>query len=149
MKLETMQTILEYFSGSRWAIPSSKQHESAILSLIGYTDETIVLAVKQAKIGLGRTFISVAELATQCKMVERKSKNVGVRNQIVFNQAEIDAARDAALTRILNLSKDEIRAAVKHGREIGALTNDPIDPDVFKWRAWQIGMVSALAETIG
>lgn len=149
MKPETMQTILEYFNGSRWAIPSSKQHESALLSLIGYTDETIILAVKQAKVGLGRTFISVAELAMQCKMVERKAKNVGVRNQIVFNQAEIDADRDAAFKRILNLTKDEIRAAVKHGREIGALTNDPIDPDVFKWRAWQIGMVSALAETIG
>ena len=128
-----MQTILEYFSGSRWAIPSSKQHESAILSLTGYTDETIVLAVKQAKIGLGRTFISVAELATQCKMVERKAKNVGVRNEIVFSQDEVNKDRDAAFKRILNLSKDEIRAAVKHGREIGALTNDPIDPDVFKW----------------
>ncbi len=149
MKPETMQTILEYFSGSRWAIPSSKQHESAILSLMGYTDETIVLAVKQAKIGLGRTFISVAELATQCKMVERKAKHVGVRNEIVFSQDEVNKDRDAAFKRILNLSKDEIRAAVKHGREIGALTNDPIDPDVFKLRAWQIGMVSALAETIG
>ena len=148
MKPETMQTIFEYFSGSRWAIPSSKQHESAILSLTGYTDETIVLAVKQAKIGLGRTFISVAELATQCKMVERKAKNVGVRNQIVFNQAEIDSDREAAFKRILNLSKDEIRAAVKHGREIGALTNDPIDPDVFKWRAWQIGCIAAIAEKL-
>ena len=143
-----MQTILEYFSGSRWAIPSSKQHESAILSLIGYTDETIVLAVKQAKIGLGRTFISVAELATQCKMVERKAKNVGVRNEIVFSQDEVNKDRDAAFKRILNLSKDEIRAAVKHGREIGALTNDPIDPDVFKWRAWQIGCVAAIAEKL-
>ena len=143
-----MQTILEYFSGSRWAIPSSKQHESAILSLIGYTDETIVLAVKQAKIGLGRTFISVAELATQCKMVERKAKNVGVRNEIVFSQDEVNQDRDAAFKRILNLSKDEIRAAVKHGREIGALTNDPIDPDVFKWRAWQIGCVAAIAEKL-
>ena len=148
MKPETMQTILEYFSGSRWAIPSSKQHESAILSLIGYTDETIVLAVKQAKIGLGRTFISVAELATQCKMVERKAKNVGVRNEIVFSQDEVNRDRDAAFKRILNLSKDEIRAAVKHGREIGALTNDPIDPDVFKWRAWQIGCVAAIAEKL-
>ena len=143
-----MQTILEYFSGSRWAIPSSKQHESAILSLTGYTDETIVLAVKQAKIGLGRTFISVAELATQCKMVERKAKNVGVRNEIVFSQDEVNKDRDAAFKRILNLSKDEIRAAVKHGREIGALTNDPIDPDVFKWRAWQIGCVAAIAEKL-
>ena len=143
-----MQTILEYFSGSRWAIPSSKQHESAILSLTGYTDETIVLAVKQAKIGLGRTFISVAELATQCKMVERKAKNVGVRNEIVFSQDEVNQDRDAAFKRILNLSKDEIRAAVKHGREIGALTNDPIDPDVFKWRAWQIGCVAAIAEKL-
>jgi len=143
-----MQTILEYFSGSRWAIPSSKQHESAILSLIGYTDETIVLAVKQAKIGLGRTFISVAELATQCKMVERKAKHVGVRNEIVFSQDEVNQDRDAAFKRILNLSKDEIRAAVKHGREIGALTNDPIDPDVFKWRAWQIGCVAAIAEKL-
>ena len=148
MKPETMQTILEYFSGSRWAIPSSKQHESAILSLTGYTDETIVLAVKQAKIGLGRTFISVAELATQCKMVERKAKNVGVRNEIVFSQDEVNQDRDAAFKRILNLSKDEIRAAVKHGREIGALTNDPIDPDVFKWRAWQIGCVAAIAEKL-
>ena len=148
MKLETMQTILEYFSGSRWAIPSSKQHESAILSLIGYTDETIVLAVKQAKIGLGRTFISVAELATQCKMVERKAKHVGVRNEIVFSQDEVNKDRDAAFKRILNLSKDEIRAAVKHGREIGALTNDPIDPDVFKWRAWQIGCIAAIAEKL-
>jgi hypothetical protein len=148
MKPETMQTILEYFSGSRWAIPSSKQHESAILSLIGYTDETIVLAVKQAKIGLGRTFISVAELALQCKMVERKAKHVGVRNEIVFSQTEVDQDRDAAFKRILNLSKDEIRAAVKHGREIGALTNDPIDPDVFKWRAWQIGCVAAIAEKL-
>ena len=143
-----MQTILEYFSGSRWAIPSSKQHESAILSLTGYTDETIVLAVKQAKIGLGRTFISVAELATQCKMVERKAKNVGVRNEIVFSQDEVNKDRDAAFKRILNLSKVEIRAAVKHGREIGALTNDPIDPDVFKWRAWQIGCVAAIAEKL-
>jgi len=143
-----MQTILEYFSGSRWAIPSSKQHESAILSLTGYTDETIVLAVKQAKIGLGRTFISVAELATQCKMVERKAKNVGMRNEIVFSQDEVNQDRDAAFKRILNLSKDEIRAAVKHGREIGALTNDPIDPDVFKWRAWQIGCVAAIAEKL-
>jgi len=148
MKPETMQTILEYFSGSRWAIPSSKQHESAILSLTGYTDETIVLAVKQAKIGLGRTFISVAELATQCKMVERKAKHVGVRNEIVFSQDEVNKDRDAAFKRILNLSKDEIRAAVKHGREIGALTNDPIDPDVFKWRAWQIGCVAAIAEKL-
>ncbi len=148
MKPETMQTIFEYFSGSRWAIPSSKQHESAILSLIGYTDETIVLAVKQAKIGLGRTFISVAELATQCKMVERKAKHVGVRNEIVFSQDEVNQDRDAAFKRILNLSKDEIRAAVKHGREIGALTNDPIDPDVFKWRAWQIGCVAAIAEKL-
>ena len=143
-----MQTIFEYFSGSRWAIPSSKQHESAILSLIGYTDETIVLAVKQAKIGLGRTFISVAELATQCKMVERKAKHVGVRNEIVFSQDEVNKDRDAAFKRILTLSKDEIRAAVKHGREIGALTNDPIDPDVFKWRAWQIGCVAAIAEKL-
>jgi len=148
MKPETMQTIFEYFSGSRWAIPSSKQHESAILSLTGYTDETIVLAVKQAKIGLGRTFISVAELATQCKMVERKAKHVGVRNEIVFSQDEVNQDRDAAFKRILNLSKDEIRAAVKHGREIGALTNDPIDPDVFKWRAWQIGCVAAIAEKL-
>ena len=148
MKPETMQTIFEYFSGSRWAIPSSKQHESAILSLIGYTDETIVLAVKQAKIGLGRTFISVAELATQCKMVERKAKHVGVRNEIVFSQTEVDQDRDAAFKRILSLSKDEIRAAVKHGREIGALTNDPIDPDVFKWRAWQIGCIAAIAEKL-
>ena len=148
MKLETMQTILEYFSGSRWAIPSSKQHESAILSLIGYTDETIVLAVKQAKIGLGRTFISVAELATQCKMVERKAKHVGVRNEIVFSQDEVNQDRDAAFKRILNLSKDEIRAAVKHGREIGALTKDAIDPDVFKWRAWQIGCIAAIAEKL-
>jgi len=148
MKPETMQTILEYFSGSRWAIPSSKQHESAILSLTGYTDETIVLAVKQAKIGLGRTFISVAELATQCKMVERKAKHVGVRNEIVFSQDEVNKDRDAAFKRILNLSKDEIRAAVKHGREIGALTNDPINPDVFKWRAWQIGCVAAIAEKL-
>ena len=148
MKPETMQTIFEYFSGSRWAIPSSKQHESAILSLIGYTDETIVLAVKQAKIGLGRTFISVAELATQCKMVERKAKHVGVRNEIVFSQDEVNKDRDAAFKRILNLSKDEIRAAVKHGREIGALTNDPIDPDVFKWRAWQIGCIAAIAEKL-
>ena len=82
-------------------------------------------------------------------MVERKAKHVGVRNEIVFSQDEVNKDRDAAFKRILNLSKDEIRAAVKHGREIGALTNDPIDPDVFKWRAWQIGMVSALAETIG
>ena len=148
MKPETMQTISEHFNGSRWAIPSSKQHESAILSLAGYTDETIVLAVKQAKIGLGRTFISVAELATQCKMVERKAKHVGVRNEIVFSQAEIDSDREAAFKRILNLSKDEIRAAVKHGREIGALTNDPIDPDVFKWRAWQIGCIAAIAEKL-
>ena len=148
MKPETMQTIFEYFSGSRWAIPSSKQHESAILSLTGYTDETIVLAVKQAKIGLGRTFISVAELATQCKMVERKAKHVGVRNEIVFSQDEVNQDRDAAFKRILNLSKDEIRAAVKHGREIGALTNDPIDADVFKWRAWQIGCVAAIAEKL-
>ena len=148
MKPETMQTIFEYFSGSRWAIPSSKQHESAILSLIGYTDETIVLAVKQAKIGLGRTFISVAELATQCKMVERKAKHVGVRNEIVFSQDEVNKDRDDAFKRILNLSKDEIRAAVKHGREIGALTNDPIDPDVFKWRAWQIGCIAAIAEKL-
>ena len=148
MKPETMQTIFEYFSGSRWAIPSSKQHESAILSLTGYTDETIVLAVKQAKIGLGRTFISVAELATQCKMVERKAKHVGVRNEIVFSQDEVNKDRDAAFKRILNLSKDEIRAAVKHGREIGALTNDPIDPDVFKWRAWQIGCIAAIAEKL-
>lgn len=148
MKPETMQTIFEYFGGSRWAIPSSKQHESAILSLAGYTDQTIVLAVKQAKIGLGRTFISVAELALQCKMVERKAKNVGVRNEIVFNQAEIDTDREAAFKRILTLSKDEIRACVKHGREIGALTNDPIDPDVFKWRAWQIGCIAAIAEKL-
>ena len=148
MKPETMQTNFEYFSGSRWAIPSSKQHESAILSLTGYTDETIVLAVKQAKIGLGRTFISVAELATQCKMVERKAKHVGVRNEIVFSQDEVNQDRDAAFKRILNLSKDEIRAAVKHGREIGALTNDPIDPDVFKWRAWQIGCIAAIAEKL-
>ena len=148
MKPETMQTIFEYFSGSRWAIPSSKQHESAILSLTGYTDETIVLAVKQAKIGLGRTFISVAELALQCKMVERKAKHVGVRNEIVFSQDEVNQDRDAAFKRILNLSKDEIRAAVKHGREIGALTNDPIDPDVFKWRAWQIGCIAAIAEKL-
>jgi len=149
MKPETMQTIFEYFSGSRWAIPSSKQHESAILSLTGYTDETIVLAVKQAKIGLGRTFISVAELATQCKMVERKAKHVGVRNEIVFSQTEVDQDRDAAFKFLLTLSKKEIRAAVKHGRECGALTNDPIPNDLFAWRAWQIGMVSALAETIG
>ena len=148
MKPETMQTIFEYFSGSRWAIPSSKQHESAILSLAGYTDQTIVLAVKQAKIGLGRTFISVAELALQCKMVERKAKNVGVRNEIVFNQAEIDTDREAAFKRILTLSKDEIRACVKHGREIGVLTNDAIDPDVFKWRAWQIGCIAAIAEKL-
>ena len=148
MKPETMQTIFEYFSGSRWAIPSSKQYESAILSLIGYTDETIVLAVKQAKIGLGRTFISVAELATQCKMVERKAKHVGVRNEIVFSQDEVNKDRDAAFKRILNLSKDEIRAAVKHGREIGALTKDAIDPDVFKWRAWQIGCIAAIAEKL-
>ena len=149
MKPETMQTIFEYFSGSRWAIPSSKQHESAILSLIGYTDETIVLAVKQAKIGLSRSFISVSELATQCKQIERKAKNVGVRNQIVFNEAEIESDKTIALKRVLNMSKDEIRAAVKHGRECGALTKDPIDPDPYKWRAWQVGMVCALADALG
>ena len=149
MKPETMQTILEHFSGSRWAIPSSKQHASSIQALALFTDETIVTAVKQAKIGLGRTFISVAELAIQCKMVERKAKSVGVRNEIVFSQTEVDQDRDAAFKFILTLSKEEIRAAVKHGRECGALTNDPIPTDLFAWRAWQIGMVSALAQSIG
>ena len=149
MKPETMQTILEHFSGSRWAVPTSKQHESATLSLIGYTDDTIVLAVKQAKIGLSRSFISVSELVTQCKQVERKAKNVGVRNQIVFNEAEIESDKAIALKRVLNMSKDEIRAAVKHGRECGALTKDAIDPDPYRWRAWQVGMVCALADALG
>ena len=149
MKPETMQTILEHFSGSRWAIPSSKQHASSIQALALFTDETIVTAVKQAKIGLGRTFISVAELAIQCKMVDRKAKSVGVRNEIVFSQAEIDADKDAAFKFLLTLSKEEIRAAVKHGRECGALTKDPIPTDVYAWRTWQIQMVVALAQAIG
>ena len=149
MKPETMQTILEHFSGSRWAVPSSKQHEPAIKAFATYSDDTIVLAVKQAKIGLSRSFISVTELATQCKQIERKAKQVGVRNQNVFNVAEIESDKAIALKRILNMSKDEIRAAVKHGRECGALTNDPIDADPFKWRAWQIGMVCALADAMG
>ena len=67
----------------------------------------------------------------------------------MFNEAEIESDKAIALKRVLNMSKDEIRAAVKHGRECGALTKDAIDPDPYRWRAWQVGMVCALADALG
>lgn len=138
-----LHTILEYFPSTKWTAKESKLHAQAMRDLEAFDDDTVIIALTNAKRSLARTFINVPELVLACKTVQKLARNMIKIQQTQFSEAEIKMDQEEAARRIAKMSREQVAEAVAHCRATGALGGNPVSPHREEWTKWTRGVVCA------
>lgn len=137
-----LHTILEYFPSTKWTAKESKLHARAMRDLEAFDDDTVTIALTNAKRSLARAFINVPELVLACKTVQKLARNVVKIQQTQFSVAEIKMDQDEAAKRIAKMSREQVQQAVNYCRKIGALSGE-VPAHREQWTKWTRGVVHA------
>lgn len=140
---QLLHTILEYFPNSKWAKKESKVHAQAMHDLEAYDNDTLLIALANAKRSLSRTFITVLELAQACKTVQKLARSMVKIQQTQFSEGEILRDQEEATRQIVRMSREQVAEAVAHCRQTGALSGDAVSPHREQWTKWTRGVVYA------
>lgn len=140
---QVLHTILEYFPNSKWAKKESKVHAQAMRDLEAFDNDTLLIALANAKRSLSRTFITVIELAQACKTVQKLARSMVKIQQTQFSEGEILRDQKEAACRIVKMSREQVQEAVAHCRLNGALSGDAVSPHREQWSKWTKGMIHA------
>jgi hypothetical protein len=137
-----LHTILEYFPSTKWTSKESKLHAQAMRDLESFNNDTVTIALTNAKRSLARTFIAVPELVQACKTVQKLARNVVKIQQAQFSEAEIKMDQEEATRRIAKMSREQVQEAVNYCRETGALSGE-VSAHREQWTKWTRGVVHA------
>jgi len=140
---QILHTILEYFPTTKWTSKESKLHAQAMRDLETFDNDTLIIALTNAKRSLARTFIAVPELVQACKTVQKLARSMVKIKQTQFSEGEVKMDQDEAARRIAKMSREQVAEAVAHCRATGALGGDPVSPHREQWTKWTRGMVNA------
>ena len=117
---QILHTILEYFPTTKWTSKESKLHAQAMRDLEAFDNDTLIIALTNAKRSLARTFIAVPELVQACKTVQKLARSMVKIKQTQFSEGEVKFDQDEAARRIAKMSREQVQEAVNYCRATGA-----------------------------
>ena len=110
--------------------------------LEAFDNDTLIIALTNAKRSLARTFIAVPELVQACKTVQKLARSMVKIKQTQFSEGEVKFDQDEAVRRIAKMSREQVQEAVNYCRETGALSGE-VSAHREQWTKWTRGVVNA------
>ena len=143
MNQSILHTILDRFSQSKWALPTSAKHKESVAKLEEFSDEELIEAIESLKRTLARTMVTPDQIAAEIKMIRKRTQSSvkQLNDQILASQVEED--RIAMRNELKDTSESVIRAAVKYVRKVGVLDASPLSRNIDDWSAFVTGIVWA------